>query len=205
MPRVTPYLGRLRSERVQRDAERRLRTEQDRAYAEAGRRDAERIRQRTAEIEATKRREREAEQARQDAERTRERRAAWRAYARRHLVPAEPPATGVASARIAVKLPDGRRLVRRFAATDPIDVLYAWIESEAGGPVSTDPHHSAAPPPRYTHDFRFRIAQMMPKRTLEREDGQTLESVGGILPAANLVVEGLRADGDDESSDEDDG
>src|ERR1700733_1917304 len=43
LPRVTPLLTRLRTERWEREQERRLREEQDRAFAEAAARDKERV------------------------------------------------------------------------------------------------------------------------------------------------------------------
>lgn len=45
-------------------------------------------------------------------------------------VPPEPPAGAKNSVRLQVRLPDGRRVVRRFLATDSVRVVYAYARQE---------------------------------------------------------------------------
>lgn len=136
LPRVTPYLTRLRAEKETRLAERRLREEQDRAYAAAARKDEERVLKARAEegkrrVEAG-RRQMEAEE-REERERKaallREGAARWRAWMRGVLESSGEPSAGVeGSARVGVRLGDGRRAVRRFAKEDTVERVYAFVE-----------------------------------------------------------------------------
>jgi ataxin-3 len=48
-------------------------------------------------------------------------------------VPEEPPAGTPGAARIQFRLPDGKRVVRRFNATDSVACIYAFVEQECGG------------------------------------------------------------------------
>lgn len=46
---------------------------------------------------------------------------------------AEPPSGTAGAVRIQFRLPDGRRSVRRFLQSDPVEMVYAYVESESTG------------------------------------------------------------------------
>eukprot|EP00529_Nitzschia_sp_RCC80_P031177 CAMPEP_0113507378 /NCGR_PEP_ID=MMETSP0014_2-20120614/36430_1 /TAXON_ID=2857 /ORGANISM="Nitzschia sp." /LENGTH=365 /DNA_ID=CAMNT_0000402977 /DNA_START=173 /DNA_END=1270 /DNA_ORIENTATION=+ /assembly_acc=CAM_ASM_000159 len=46
---------------------------------------------------------------------------------------AEPPAGTAGSTRIQLRMPDGKRVVRRFMETDPVGMIYAFVENESNG------------------------------------------------------------------------
>ncbi|RPD56562.1 hypothetical protein L226DRAFT_531309 [Lentinus tigrinus ALCF2SS1-7] len=143
LPRVNPFLAKLRSQAAERDRERKLREEQDRAFAESARKDAERIEkrrqeqraaaeelQRAAEAEARAAAEqRKAEEAKKLWE---AHRMEWRRWIRRGLVVREPrPGENGRgkTMRVGVRMPDGRRVVRFFGENDAVTALYAYVDS----------------------------------------------------------------------------
>ncbi|KAI0073854.1 hypothetical protein K474DRAFT_1666141 [Panus rudis PR-1116 ss-1] len=156
LPRVQPFLTRVREqvaerenirtmEQAQRERERALRAEQDRAFQESQRRDKERIEARIAEekrLAEEKRRtqEREMREKLEAERREKERqeweakRMVWRRWGRRHLLPREPrpgvvePARGK-TIRVGVRMPDGKRGVRFFGEGDSLTALYAFVDT----------------------------------------------------------------------------
>ncbi|KAH9896512.1 hypothetical protein C8Q73DRAFT_780242 [Cubamyces lactineus] len=143
LPRVNPILDKLRSQEAERERERALRAEQDRAFEESRRRDAERAQQRAQQERAAaeeKKRAAEAE-ARRAAERRKAEEAkklweahrmSWRRWIRRGLVVREPRPgeTGRGKTmRVGIRMPDGRRVVRFFGENDTVTALYAYVDS----------------------------------------------------------------------------
>lgn len=143
LPRVTPFLAKLRAEAAERERERALRAEQDRAFEESRRKDAERIQQRAREernLAEEKKRAVEAEariadERRKVAEAKKlwdTHRMEWRRWIRYGLVVREPrPGEGARgkTMRIGVRMPDGRRVVRFFGENDRLTALYAFVDS----------------------------------------------------------------------------
>lgn len=213
LPRVSSFLDRLKAQKREREAERILRQEQDRAYAEAGKRDRERVQAKEAELRA----KRDAEQAAKLADFVKARestnRAAWRKQAAAAF--GQEPAAGL---RFAIRLPDGRRLMRKFDGDDRARRLWSYIECEAHGfPVGASSASPARPDPGYEPSITFSLASTFPRRTyrLEEVGGQTLNQLvqAGLLDkqGASLVVEGLtlpskvgEASADEEEEEEED-
>ncbi|KAJ7078398.1 hypothetical protein C8R43DRAFT_1083342 [Mycena crocata] len=156
LPRVNPFLARIRAAQHTAAADRALRAEQDRAFRETAARDGARI---EALMQADARAAREAEAARlaQEAEAERaareaadkEKRAAeragWRRWTRRVLSTQPEDPQGV---RLAIRLPDGGRVVRRFADTRSLTSLYAFVDgqladSDGDSDFSPEGHSSA--------------------------------------------------------------
>lgn len=195
LPRTLPYLDRLRVEQARREEDRRRREEQQRANQEAGRRDLERVMKKKAELDAAKaaederlRRLSEEEDRRRQADLTKRKAAAWRAWARREKLPAEPTEGG---SRISFRLGDGRRVIRRFANTDPIESVYVFVDCESL-PVEEGDFTG------YDHTFAFKLSTAMPRRLLE---GGVVGDYG--LHGAIVNVEGLvTGDADDSDGDE---
>ncbi|KAI0916589.1 hypothetical protein AcV5_003038 [Taiwanofungus camphoratus] len=143
LPRVTPFLARLRAQAFERERERALRAEQDRAFEESRRRDKERVEKRMEEerrAEQERRHRAEAdERIRQEKARAEERRKAWEAHrlqwrrwGRRALITREPRPGEVGrgkTIRVGVRMPDGRRSVRFFGEADAVTALYAYVGS----------------------------------------------------------------------------
>ncbi|EKM53069.1 uncharacterized protein PHACADRAFT_259225 [Phanerochaete carnosa HHB-10118-sp] len=154
LPRVIPYLTRVRAQTLDKEAaraaearerehDRALRAEQDRAFEESARRDRERIEKKRAErrqAEEDARQQAEAAQrAEEQARRDEEERAAWaatrmawRRYGRRALLPREPRPgeTGRGkTVRVGVRMPDGRRAVRFFGEMDSLTAVYAFVDT----------------------------------------------------------------------------
>ncbi|RXW15804.1 hypothetical protein EST38_g10054 [Candolleomyces aberdarensis] len=140
IPRVSSYLNRLKSIQRERELERQLREDQDRAFADAARRDKERIQakmleaQRAAEAERQQELERARELKRQQLaaelqKQKEELRMYWRRWTRRHLTgtPSEAASKGV---RFAIRLPNGERVVHQFSLTDDLTALYAFVDSK---------------------------------------------------------------------------
>ncbi|KAI3487035.1 hypothetical protein L1887_49071 [Cichorium endivia] len=181
LPRTRVYMDRLRAERRRREMERELRAEQDRAYQEASRRDAERIAQRREEerrkaVEAQRRRE-EQEQK----EELQRRQQIWRRWASNNLVPQEPGATHEA-VRFSFRLPSGKTLARRFSPLDPVEAVFAYVESasvaleasEAEGEVSasvaleaSEAEGEVRKPEGYEHTYRFSLVTGYPRKRIE--------------------------------------
>ncbi|KAF5352935.1 hypothetical protein D9758_007874 [Tetrapyrgos nigripes] len=151
LPRVTSYLSRVRqtqaqvqtakeTERRARENERRLREEQDRAFEESERRDRERLETRMREEQEERQRvqrEAEAENLRLQREvREKEERERVRGLFRHYYgFTTTGGAGGVGGdgegpIRIAARMPDGRRLVRKFNSgeDDTVGKLFAWVD-----------------------------------------------------------------------------
>lgn len=128
LPRVRPFLTRLRGERETRLAERRLREEQDRAYQAAARKDEERVLKARAEEGRRKRDKEEREEKERQAAKLREGAGRWRAWMRGVLEKGEPGESEEGVARVGVRLGDGRRAVRRFGKGEKVERVYAFVE-----------------------------------------------------------------------------
>lgn len=127
----------------ERQRERALRAEQDRAFEESARRDRERIeKKRAAEKEAQEvarrqaeeeqRAQEQAKQAEEEKARWAEKRMAWRRYGRRALLPREPRPGEQGrgkTVRVGVRMPDGRRAVRFFGELDSLTAVYAFVDT----------------------------------------------------------------------------
>ena len=214
LPRLSGFLDRLKAQKREREAERILREEQDRAYAEAGKRDMERVRAKEAELKAKRDAEAEAKRAELAKAREGQNRDAWRKQAAANF--GDEPASG--GLRFAFRLPDGRRLMRRFGEEELASRLWTYVECEAHGCPVDSPAAVAIqrPDPGYEPELAFSLASTFPRRTyrLQEVGGDSLETLvaQGLLDkqGASLVVEGLTlpsktgAVPDDEEEEEED-
>lgn len=173
--RVKPILTRIRNEAVerenlraleaaQRERERQLRAEQDRAFEETKRKDKARIEARIAEEKRIAREARlleekaileQAEREKAEAEKQawEDKRMVWRRWGRKGLVPREPRPGVVENGRgktirIGVRMPNGKRGVRFFGEGDSMTALYAFVDTlfiPEGAEFSSD-FDPASPP-----------------------------------------------------------
>ncbi|KAG7442218.1 uncharacterized protein BT62DRAFT_1079531 [Guyanagaster necrorhizus] len=155
IPRVQPYMERVRNSQRALERDRTLRQQQDQAFADTARRDKERI---FAKMAEERRAQEEAARVQREAEqrkKTESERMVWRRWARSALLRPENPSDRL---RIAVRLPEGRRLMRRFGPADTLTALYAFVDTEfipARFAIQDDP-----PSPSEPGDVEARIDEM---------------------------------------------
>ena len=191
-------LDRVRATRAEQQATRNLREEQNSAYERSLAQDRERARQRRAAEAAQSRAEQEARrkaEAEEMAARNLEQWKRWRAQS----IPSEPGNDVKDVTRISIRMPSGERVVRKFAKQTDIEELYAFVEcydllqAEQSGSVTAEPRE-------YDHTYRFRLVAPMPKMVYDINVGGPLgERLGR---SANLIVEPIAEDNDDEDEDD---
>ncbi|RYP37532.1 hypothetical protein DL768_010860 [Monosporascus sp. mg162] len=107
------------------------------------------------------------------------------------------------------------RIVRRFRADSTVEELYAFVEcfdllqlrrsqgggdEEAGDGHGDDDDDDYEKPEDYEHEYKFRVASLMPRVVYEPDAATTLgERIGR---SGNLIVEDLH-DEDEDGEDED--
>jgi len=221
IPRVSPFLDRLKAEERRREQERSMRAEQDRAYREAMNRDKERIERKIREEQEAKRRaeqERIVEEKRRRAEeeeRIREdvwdrRRMEWRRYLRR-LSKVNPVLS--AGLRIGIRMPDGVRDARIFGPRDTLTALYGFVDSHfippelLTGEDPTSPPSSSSKGETAVHEeivgsslppeqwWKFRLATSYPRKEIPWQPNMTLGGISELENGVQLTVELVR-DGD---------
>ncbi|KDR79095.1 hypothetical protein GALMADRAFT_242958 [Galerina marginata CBS 339.88] len=215
LPRVKPFLDSITAEQRERERDRHIREEQDRAFQNTARRDKERIEgkiaaeraereaRRMAEAEAhlaEQRRAREAELARQREND----RMDWRRWTRRAIVNAQPMRSVTSSLRIAIRLPNGARVVHSFPQSASLTTLYAFVDSQFIPPqilASDDPvslpglkgvGESALESHISTHQdqyWGFRVASAYPRVEIPWKPAAKLSDVDQLKGGGQVVVE----------------
>ena len=139
LPRVTPFLNRLILSHREREHDRHLREEQDRAFQMAAQRDKDRIEAKMAEEKAAIETKRLAEEEIRLASQRRAReveiarvkeneRMDWRRWTRRTIESQSTESTQ-SCLRIAIRLPTGVRVVHQFSQSSTLTSLYAFVDS----------------------------------------------------------------------------
>lgn len=177
-------LADMRASRSAQDFSRNIREAQDTAYERSLAADRERKRVKEAaeaEAKATARREHEEADA---AKTLAANKLQWRKW-RASSIEAEPD-QGPDVVRIALKMPEAARIMRRFRSGDDIEGLYAFVDCYdlvKDGSVG----EKAEKPATYEHRFDFRLVQTLPRVVFDVESGGTIgERVG---KSGNLIVE----------------
>lgn len=195
LPRMTPFLSRIQVQFRTRETDRLLRQEQDRAFQAAERTDAERILRRRAEEAQRIAREEAARRAEREKSKAEKVRRRWRRWAQRRLGD-EPPA-GV---RIGVRLPDGRRAIRRFKESDKLEALYTFVDGQL---FPADMEGDGEEEPQgYVHEWEFRLAVAFPRSEVPFVKGRNVGDVDALRGGANLVVEGFQRGEESDGSDD---
>jgi FAS-associated factor 2 len=191
-------IERVRSTRAEQTATRNLRQEQESAYERSLAQDRERMRLRR-EAEAARKRAEEEAKAKAEAEELRARQLEqWKRWKATQL-PAEPAQDVKDATRLSIRMPDGERIVRKFAAQCPIEDLYAFVEchdmlTEASTSETVDK-------PDYEHSYSFNLVSPMPRMVYALSSGGTVgEKVGR---SGNLIVEPI-VEEEEEADDDDD-
>ena len=186
-------LDRARSYKAEQDATRSLREQQASAYERSLAADREKARVRKeAEMEKARmesqeqqRREQEVQHAKSCSQWKR-----WRAQS-----VSEEPAVGAKDAvRISLRLLNGERVTRRFAAESGLEEVYAFVECH-DEIEATSGQESVDRPEGFKHSYPFRLVSPMPREVYDLEGGGTVKS--RIGRSANLIAERIE-DGEDE-------
>lgn len=199
--RCSPFLQGLGAERIARETERRLMAEQDRAFEEVSRRDAERVAAKRREEERL--RELEQEKLAQQQQRLAEndRKWAWLKWAKVALVRGDDAAEKTPQTTLNAVLPTGQRISKSFGTNEPLEHVFAWIETSGvvldDGDDDTQSEVTSDPPSGYTHTYGFCVFHGYPRQKLshgeEYPSDAKIADVSGLSPRANLIVEGVLA------------
>ncbi|EJD02248.1 uncharacterized protein FOMMEDRAFT_157464 [Fomitiporia mediterranea MF3/22] len=209
LPRVTPFLARLRAAHAERLAQRRLREEQDAAFARSAEADRARVlakreeeRRQQEEIEMQElirvREEAERRKAQDEKEEREKNRLLWYRYARRSLLPPE-AAPGKGSIRVGVRFPDGRLQVRHFSPSDSVTSLYVFVASQLIPKEHAPAEDPTSPPTGFTpgemgisgDSWSFKLALSYPRREVPWVKSTPLSNIDGLKGGAQLVVESI--------------
>ncbi|KAK2929444.1 hypothetical protein FoTM2_009783 [Fusarium oxysporum f. sp. vasinfectum] len=135
-------------------------------------------------------------------ERLEEKREQWIAWRATTIVP-EPPTSDKSVVRVALKMPEESgigRIVRRFPQDASLEDLYAFVE--CCSVLKEEGAAGAEKPGEYEHEYKFRIASILPRTVYEPSTTVTMgEKIGR---SGNLIVEDISPDSEDESDDEGD-
>lgn len=181
-------LAAIRAQRSEQQAERNLRQEQDSAYERSLAQDRERTRRRREEEQARLLAEQQAQKAAEEEQRHREMKESWKLW-RKAQLPGEPDESVKGIVRLSIRMPNGERLVRKFAPSASIDDLYAFVECHDVSDASMEKNDISSPPSGYKHDYKFRLVSPMPRDVLEPDSRGTISSRVGR--GGNLIVEEL--------------
>uniref|UniRef100_A0A7S3A6K2 UBX domain-containing protein n=1 Tax=Rhodosorus marinus TaxID=101924 RepID=A0A7S3A6K2_9RHOD len=159
---ANPELQNQRSVRETQDLEYEMSLAEDRAREESLRQEQLR------EIREMEERERKAKEVQEDQER-RVREAKERRDTRLRRLPEEPPVKAPNSTALAIRIPDGDRISRRFNATDTLDHVFEFVEA------TTDLDLSG-----------YEVMAQFPRKVFRRSS-ETLREAG-LIPNGSLIV-----------------
>ncbi|KAI9056234.1 hypothetical protein LZ554_001162 [Drepanopeziza brunnea f. sp. 'monogermtubi'] len=190
-------LATVRATRSAQNFERTLREEQDSAYERSLAQDRERARLKREAEAAAKAEEKKQREAEEAAAKLAANRLQWRKW-RSSKIKAEPGADAKDIVRIALKMPEAARVMRRFRAGDSIEELYAFVDCYEFVQDGSTADDEVSKPEGYKHEFGFRLVQTLPRVVYGVEDEGTIgERVG---KSGNLIVESI-TDGDEDDED----
>lgn len=178
-----PSLVALRADRREHTLSRDIRAEQDSAYEASLRKDQQRAQ--TAERERLAR-EDSAKATREKEKNERQ----WRFWKAREF-PAE-LGPGNKCSRISFRMPNGNRVVRKFATSTTMEHLYIFADLTLH-PVDSEAKEDA-PAAEYQHSYNFKLAIPLPRRILAI-DNQKLVDNKDLFPSGNLIVEEIVDEG----------
>jgi len=228
LPRVTPFLNRLLSSHREREHDRHLRDEQDRAFQMAARRDKERIESKMAEEKAAIEAKRLAEEETRLTSQRRAReveiarvkekdRMDWRRWTRRAIV-SNPFETTRGSLRIAIRLPAGGRVIHQFSSSSTLTSLYGFVDSQlipdhcstSDDPISLPQQRGVGEQALEDHIGRandeywgFNVVLAYPRTKIPWKAGVKLSDIDQLKGGGQVVVEFINDRQRDK--DEDDG
>ena len=94
-------------------------------------------------------------------------------------------------ARVAIRLPDGTRVQRKFGKQCSPEEIYAYVECNYISREEADNEGEAnlTKPDGYTFKYPFKIVTVMPRNEILVDETAPIESCEAIYPSCSLVVE----------------
>ncbi|RDI78828.1 hypothetical protein Vi05172_g11188 [Venturia inaequalis] len=194
-----PGLTQTRRARQEANATRSLREEQESAYERSLAADREKARLKKEAQEQEKKAAEEAARAEREKEIFANNLAQWRRH-RASTVAPEPSADVKDAVRISLRMGDGERVVRKFAADAEMEEVYAFVECYDLLNDDDADLDGVDAPEDFTHQYSFRLVSPMPREVYEVDGKGTLKDKIGR--SANLLVEKLIPDDDEEDEQE---
>ncbi|CAB4257085.1 similar to Saccharomyces cerevisiae YDL091C UBX3 UBX (ubiquitin regulatory X) domain- containing protein that interacts with Cdc48p [Maudiozyma barnettii] len=101
------------------------------------------------------------------------------------------PSTGDNVSKVAIKLGNGERVIRKFDASLPIEEIYAYVELRSKGILSLQYNDisDTIPPENYIHNYGFKLISPVPRVELQPET--IIEESTAVFPSGNIIVEDL--------------
>ncbi|QDS77820.1 hypothetical protein FKW77_006017 [Venturia effusa] len=190
-----PGLTQARRARQEADAARSIRVEQESAYERSLAADREKARLKKEAQEREKKAAEEAARAEFEREMFEQNLAQWKRY-RAGKLAAEPGADIKDAVRISLRMGDGERVVRKFAPDAEMEEVYAFVECYDLLKDEDADLEAVDAPENFEHTYPFRLVSPMPREVYEADDkGKLKDRIGR---SANLLVEKLIPDGDEE-------
>ncbi|CAG8954276.1 hypothetical protein HYFRA_00005896 [Hymenoscyphus fraxineus] len=183
------------------NAERNLRAEQDSAYERSLAQDRERARQRKEAEAAAAAAEKAKLEEEANAALLAEKKDQWRRW-RASQIRSEPSPDEKDIVRVALKMPEAARVMRKFRAGDNIEEIYAFVECyELINGEDSASEKVPQKPEDYKHEYGFRLVSTLPRVVYDLEsEGNIGEKVG---KSGNLIVEPITDDDEDDDDAED--
>ncbi|KAL7321820.1 UBX domain-containing protein 10, variant 2 [Mucor circinelloides] len=196
--RIGHSLDHLRAERAQREAERRLRQEQDQAYRESLNAD-----QRKREL--LQKKKEAALKAKQAKEILARKRQQYIRYLCQHALKRD-IAPDQKATRISFRLSNGDRVIRQFSGDDTLESLYEYIEAYSHmDSMTSDDDGSVSLPEDYVHQYKFSMHSPFPKTVYPPDPTRKIIDEKGLWPSATLIVDtNEEEDEEEEDSNEED-
>jgi FAS-associated factor 2 len=184
-------LNRLKNERDQRELERQLRDDQDKAYRESLKADQEKARKAQEEKDALAKAEEEERQRERDEEMYKQKKEVYIRYLYTQL-PQEPKEGKMT--KLSFRLADGDRVVRLFSENDNLETLYRFVEVYPLLKANEHVEPCTTMPEDYTHKYLFKIHSPYPRMEYESDKDKKLADIPSLWPSATLVVDAVDDD-----------
>lgn len=190
-----------RTQRVEQQAQRNLRQEQDSAYERSLAQDRERARRRKEEEQRKADEEKEALKKQQEAERWQQRMHQWKRW-RAQSLSQEPGADAKDAVRVSIRMPNGERVIRKFLPDADLEELYAFVEcysivkGRETGEIDVEDEKDVEEPEGYEHEYKFQLVSPMPRAVFSLSGGGSV--IDRVGRGANLMVETIAGDEEDE-------
>lgn len=171
------------------EMQRLIREQQDSRFRNSLRRDQERDRERQAAREAEQREAQIRAQNERIERQQEEQRKQWLRH-RLHLLRPEPTGNENTS-RVAIKLNNNERIIRKFDGNVPIEEIYAFVELYQNGMIRQDRNTitDTIPPENYVHHYNFKLISPVPRAELQPEG--LIKDNSAIFPSGNIIQEDL--------------
>ncbi|KAF1947490.1 hypothetical protein EJ02DRAFT_449668 [Clathrospora elynae] len=199
MQQHTEPLNRARNQRVEQQATRNIRDQQNSAYERSLAADREKARKKKEEAERKAREEKEALEREQAIERYAQNLEHWRKW-RASAIRSEPGAEDKDIVRISLRMPNADRVVRKFAADAQVEELYAFVECYDVLQSKEGAFGKLERPQDFEHEYKFQLVSPMPREVYDVKAGGTIKE--RIGRSGNLIVERTDLEEDEDEDEE---